>query len=258
IKTFSSKEEHGEGEEAEGGGGGFRRGGGGQKIPADSGLNRFVWNMRYPDATSVPGAVMWSGGVRGPLVAPGKYQVRLTFGKENRTESFEIKKDPRLSTTQADFQKQLDLLLKVRDKLTELDEAVIAIRDIRKQTNDEVQKLGKLPAKDTIASTAKRMNKKFSDIEEELLQVKSKASEDPLNFPIKLNDKLAGVGSVVESADAAPTKQSYDLYDELAGKIDAQLAKYKQTLDTELPAFNALVRNENVPAVILKPAEKNK
>jgi hypothetical protein len=191
-------------------------------------------------------------------VVPGNYQVRLTAAHKSWTESFEIKKDPRLTTTQDDFQRQLDLLLKVRDKLTELGEAVNAIRDIRKQSNDFVQKMDKLPAKDTIANTAKRMNKKLSEVEEELLQVKSKASEDPLNFPIKLNDKLAGIGDVVSSADAAPTKQSYALYDELSGKVDFQLAKYKQIVDTDLPAFNALVKNENVPVVILKPAEKNK
>ncbi|HEY6952489.1 MAG TPA: glycosyl hydrolase, partial [Bacteroidota bacterium] len=257
IKTFTSKEEQGEGEEGREEGS-FRRGGGVQKIPADSGLNRFVWNMRYPDATNVPGAVMWAGGTRGPLVVPGKYQVRLTAGKQSLSESFEIKKDPRLSTTPDEFRQQLDLLLKIRDKLTELDEAVNTIREIRVQTGDFVKKLGKLPAKDTIANTSKTLNQKLSSIEEELLQVKSKASEDPLNFPIKLNDKLAGVAGVVESADAAPTKQSYALYDELAGKIDDQLAKYRQIVDTDLPAFNALVKNENVPAVILKPVEKNK
>ena len=259
VKTFSNKQERGEGEGSGAGEEGFfRRGGGPQKIPADSGLNKFVWNMRYPDATNVPGAVMWAGSTRGPLVVPGTYQVRLTAEHKNWTQNFEIMKDPRLSTTTQEFKEQLNLLLKIRDKLTELDVAVNTIREIRKQTNDFVQKLGKLPAKDTVANTAKRMNQKLEGIEEELIQVKSKASEDPLNFPIKLNDKLAGVASVVASADAAPTKQSYALYDELAGKIDNQLAQYKHVVDTELPAFNNLVKAEDVPAVILKAVEPNK
>ena len=256
IKSFSSKEEKPENES--GGESGFSRRRDSQKIPADSGLNRFIWNMRYPDATSVPGAILWSGGVEGPVVVPGMYQVKLELDGKSWTQPFEIKKDPRLATTPAEFKEQLDLLLKVRDKLTELDVAVNTIREIRQQTDEFVKKLGKLPAKDTIATTAKRLNRKLTDIENELIQVKSKSSEDPLNFPIKLNDKLAGIGSVVESADTKPTKQSYDLYNELSGKIDAQIAKYKQIVDTDLPAFNNLVKTENVPAVILKPVEQNK
>ena len=256
IKTFTSKEEKkGEGGRDEGF---FRRRSGSQACPADSGLNRFVWNMRYPDATAIPGAVLWSGGMTGPKVVPGQYQVKLTADGKSWTESFEIKKDPRLSTTPGDFAEQRDLLLKIRDKLTELDNAVNTIREIREQTNDFVKKLGKLPAKDTISSAAKKMNHRLSEVEDELIQVKSKSSEDPLNFPIKLNDKLAGVGSVVESADTKPTKQSYDMYRELSGKIDEQLAIYRKIVDTDLPAFNTLVKSENVPAIILKPVEPNK
>jgi photosystem II stability/assembly factor-like uncharacterized protein len=256
IKSFSTKEE--KKENGEGGGEGFFRRGGPEKIPADSGLNRFVWNMRYPDATKVPGAILWSGGTEGPVVVPGMYQVKLEEDGKSQTEPFEIRKDPRLSTTPEEFKEQLNFLLKIRDKLTQLDVAVNTIREIRQQTDEFVKKLGKLPAKDTIANTAKRMNQKLTDVEDELIQVKSKSSEDPLNFPIKLNDKLAGIGSVVESADTKPTKQSYDLYTELAGRIDEQLAKFKQVVDTDLPAFNNLVKTENVPAVILKPEEPNK
>jgi hypothetical protein len=214
--------------------------------------------MRYPDATSVPGAILWSGGTRGPEVVPGTYQAKLTAEGKNWTESFEIKKDPRLSTTPSDFKEQLALLLKVRDKLSDLDNAVNAIREIRQQTEELVKKLGKLPSKDTISAAAKKMNKKLTDVEDELIQVKSKSSEDPLNFPIKLNDKLAGIGSVVESADTKPTQQAYDLYARLAGMIDEQLAKYRSVVETDLPAFNDLVKQENVPAVILKPVEPNK
>jgi DNA-binding transcriptional MerR regulator len=256
VKMFSSKEEkteNGSGDEE-----GFSRRGGPPKAPADSGLNRFGWNMRYPEATSVPGAILWSGGMEGPVVVPGKYQVKLEVEGKSLTEPFEIRKDPRLSTSSEDFKEQLDLLLKIRDKLTELDVAVNTIREIRQQTEEYVKKMGKLPAKDTIANMAKRMNQKLTEIENELIQAKSKSNEDPLNFPIKLNDKLAGVGSTVESADTKPTKQSYDLYDELTGKIDVQLAKYKHVVETELPSFNNLVREQNVPAVILKPVEPNK
>ena len=94
-------------------------GGGPRRLPAEAGLNRFVWDLRYPDATRFPGLIMWSGSTSGPRAALGTYQVKLTVDGKSLTQSFEIKKDPRLETTQADFARQLDLLLKIRDKFSE-------------------------------------------------------------------------------------------------------------------------------------------
>jgi photosystem II stability/assembly factor-like uncharacterized protein len=235
-------------------------GGGGDdeqpSAPADSGMNRFEWDMRYPDATELPGAIMWSGSTSGPQAVPGTYQVRLSVGKKMWTQPFEIRKDPRVAATDADLRKQFDFLMKVRDKVSEAHEAVIAIRAIRAQTGDLVKRLEKHPMKDSVANAAKKLNDKLKTVEEEIVQVKIKAGQDALNYPIKLNDKIATLSGVAASADARPTKQTYDVYAELSGKLDGLLATYRDGATADLAAFNALVKSLDIPAVILKPSEK--
>ena len=259
VKMFTTRRERGEGEEQRNGDEEepfFGRGRGTPRPSADSGMNRFVWDLRYTDATTVPGAILWGGTTRGPVVVPGTYTVQLIAEKDTLRQSFEVKLDPRVQTSQADLQEQLDLLLKIRDKLSETDEAINTIRDIKKQTEDVSKRAQSLPSKSTIQGAVKALNQKLSAVEEELIQVNIKSSQDALNFPIKLNNKLAGLASTVGSADTRPTKQDDDVFRELSGKIDAQLATYKDILAMDLPAFNRLVREQDVPAVILKPEKK--
>lgn len=223
--------------------------------PADSGMNRFVWNMRYPDATKVPGSIMWGGSTEGPQCVPGTYKVRLTVSGSSMTEDFEIRKDPRVKTTDREFKSQFDFLMTVRDKVSEAHVAVNTIRDIRKQSEDLVKRLDKHAWKDSVGNSARRLNDRFKKIEEEIIQVKIKSSQDALNYPIRLNDKIATLSGVAASADAAPTKQTYDVYAELSAKLDAQLTLYKALVADDLAAFNGLVKNLDIPAVILKPEE---
>jgi len=238
----------------EGSGGGRRGGGGAPRVPVEAGLNRFAWDLRYPDATSFPGLIMWAGSVTGPRAVPGTYQVKLTVDGKTMTESFEVKKDPRLATTQPDFNKQFDLLIKIRDKLTETHDAITQIRDVRRQVDETARRVKDLPSAKVIGDAAKALNAKMTTVEEALYQTKNQSGQDPLNYPIRLNNKLAALGGVVGSADAAPTDQSYAVYEDLAGQINAQLQTLKQILQTDLPAFNKLVRDQNVPAVIVKTA----
>jgi photosystem II stability/assembly factor-like uncharacterized protein len=220
------------------------RGGPPPRVSAQAGMNRFVWNLRWEDATTFPGLIMWAGSVTGPRVSPGKYQVRLTVDGKPQTQSFEVKKDPRLSTTPEDYAKQLSLALQVRDKLSETNEGVIRIREVRKQLEDYTKRDDK-----RVADAAKGLIQKLTAVEEELYQTKNRASEDPLNYPIKLNNKLAHVLGVVTSSDDQPTQQSYMVYEDLATRVNAQLRGLNSLLTTELAVFNKLVRDSNVPAV---------
>ncbi len=224
--------------------------------PADSGMNRFVWNRQYEDAVKVPGAIMWSGSVSGPEAIPGTYQVRLKIGDKSWTQPFEIRKDPRVQATQEEFKEQFDLLIKIRDKVSDAHRAVNTIRDIRKQTEDLVARLEKHPSKDTVASVSKKLNEQMKKVEEEIIQVKIKSGQDALNYPIKLNDKIATLSGFVSSADARPTKQAYDVFTELGANLDTQLSKFRQLVEKDLVSFNLLVKSLEVPAVIIKPAEK--
>jgi hypothetical protein len=236
------------GEESEGFGGGRQ-----PRVTTDVELNRFVWDLRYADSVRFPGMILWAGEMRGPRVVPGRYQVRLTVDGQTTSENFEVKLDPRLQTSAADYAKQLELGLKTRDKVSETHNAIIQIRDVRKQVDDLLKRVAGQPSYKVINDAATALKKNLAGVEESLYQTKNQSSQDPLNYPIRLNNKLAALAGVVSSADAAPTDQSYAVYDELVVQIDAQLAKLAQIIKTDVPAFNQLVRDQNIPAVTVKP-----
>jgi kynureninase len=185
---------------------------------------------------------------------PGTYQVKLTVDGSTMTENFEVRADPRLTTTAADYAKQLDLSLKIRDKLNETHNAIIQIRDVKKQVDDLVKRLAGQPNSKPIADAGAALNKKMTEVEEALYQTKNQSSQDPLNFPIRLNNKLAALGGVVSQSEAAPNEQSSAVYDELVAQINAQLSKLAQIMKTDVPTFNQMVRDANIPAVVVKPA----
>jgi photosystem II stability/assembly factor-like uncharacterized protein len=226
--------------------------GGAARVTTDVGLNRFVWDMRHADAARFPGMILWAGSVTGPRIAPGRYQIKLTADGKTHTETFDVRKDPRLTTTDADFARQLDMQLKIRDKLTETHNAIISIREARAQVNELLKRVQGQPNFKAISDAAKSLNGKMTAIEEELYQTKNQSSQDPLNYPIRLNNKLAALGGTISNADSAPTDQSYAVYEDLTGKINAQLRQLEAVLKTDIPAFNALVREQNIPAVIVK------
>ena len=233
---------------------------GGGAVPTvsmDVGLNRFIWDSRYSDAVRFPGMILWAGETRGPKIAPGNYQVKLTVDGKTLSQSFEVKPDPRLTATPADYARQVELSLKIRDKLTETNNAIIQIRDVRKQVEDLLKRVTGQPSFKVINDAGTALNKKLTTIEESLYQTKNQSSQDPLNFPIRLNNKLAALGGVVGGPESAPTAQSYAVYDELAGQIDAELQKLSQIMKTDVPAFNQLVKDQNIPAVVVKTSSEN-
>jgi photosystem II stability/assembly factor-like uncharacterized protein len=255
ISKFTSRPSGGGGPAVTEGQGPFG-GGGPRGLPAEAGLNRFVWDLRYPDATRFPGLIMWAGSTSGPRAAPGAYQAKLTIDGKTMTQSFEVKKDPRLETTQADFARQLDLLLKIRDKFSETSEAVLQIRDARKQIDDLTNRTKGQPNAKAITDAAKALNAKLTAVEEELYQTKNQSNQDPLNYPIRLNNKLAALTGVVGGSDSAPTDQSIAVYEDVVAKINAQLKKLDDIVRADLPAFNKMVRDQEVPAVFVRPKAK--
>ncbi|MBS1871650.1 MAG: glycosyl hydrolase [Acidobacteria bacterium] len=227
---------------------GPRRPRGAAKAPAEQGMNRFVWNMRYPDATGFPGLIMWAGQLAGPLATPGAYQVRLTANGQTVTQRFEIRKDPRATATAAEFEAQLALLLQLRDKVSQANSGVVRIRDARRQLEPYTHGDNK-----AVAQAAADLIKKLTAVEQELYQTRNKASQDPLNFPIRLNNKLAALMGTVAQSDRGPTEQSQRVFEDLATRTNAQLSIMERLMKNELSVFNRLVREQNVPAVVVKP-----
>src|SRR5262249_14755072 len=222
------------------------------QLPAKAGLNRFAWNLRGEEASKFKGMILWGGGTDGPVVPPGTYELKLKAAGRGATTALEVQRDPRLQVSDADLQKQYELLVKVRDKLAAAHDAVARIREVRDQVGGVVERAKGTPDEKALADAADAFKKKVTAVEEAPYQTKNKAIENPRTSPIRLNNKLCWLAGVVSGAERAPTEQSYAVYDDVAAKIDAQLAALKQTLDQDLPAFNQLVREKNVPAVVLK------
>ncbi len=218
-------------------------------LPAKAGMNKFAWDLRTKNATKFDGIVLWGGELRGPRVLPGRYTARLTCGEEKQTVPFVVKKDPRIDASDADLKAQFDFLTGIRDELTVTHDAIQALRAARDQivATKARDADGKHPK---VAESADALVKKLTEIEEALYQTKNKASEDPLNFPIKLNNKLAVVASVAGGGAHRPTAQSFAVRDEVTRAIDEQLARLKSIWSDDVPAFNRLVHDEEVPAVV--------
>jgi hypothetical protein len=252
VRKFSSKEKKAEdGDAAASEFPGFQRPS--EKLLAEAGLNRFTWDMRYERPPAIAGAASWGGRPTGPSIVPGTYQVKLTASGKTLTESMDIKLDPRVKTSQEDLEKQFDLMSKITASVTDAHNAVKQIRDLRAQISALKKRLNDDPHGKELIAAGDQLDKKMTAVEEEIIQTKSKSSEDPLNYPIKLNDKLMALGGTVESAEAAPTKQSYEVFEMLRGLLDAQLTKWKEIQSGDLAAFNALLRKNDVPNVMFAP-----
>jgi len=219
-------------------------------VPKEAGANRFVWDMRYPEAVKIDGYVAADSALVGPAAPPGTYQVRLTVGDQAYIEPFEIQKDPRVTATQTDLDAQFALRLKIRDKLTETHDAINKLRNIRQQVESWVQLTEAREEHEVIVRAGKLLKEKLAAIEDELVQAKAKSRQDTLNFPAKLNAKLATLGAVIAGADAAPTRQAYALFDDLVARIDVQLQRLQEVINVDVAAFNSLMRESDVPALI--------
>ncbi|MFN8558915.1 MAG: glycosyl hydrolase [Dehalococcoidia bacterium] len=215
-------------------------------VPKNAGLNRFVWNMRYPDAHKVPGDIPTERSLAGPLGAPGAYAVRLTVGGKTYTESFEIAKDPRVPADREELEAQFELLIQIRDKLSETHDAINRLRAVRARVRDWA---ARAPDNRDLAQEAERIAARLGAIEEELIQTRARGESDRLNHPGRLNVKLVHLTLVVANADFIPTRQSYEVFTDLSARIDAQLAELGRAMESDVAAFDALVRQARLPAV---------
>ncbi len=241
IKTFSSKKEDGQGStgpSVE------------LRISALAGMNRFIWDTRHSDAHKVPDDKSTEQIVIAPLAPPGTYQVVLTVAGQSQSETFDIVKDPRVATTQEDFQAQFDLLIKVRDKVSETNDSIVRIRSVKQQVDEWTRRAAGRSSADAVSEAAGALQAKLSAIENDLVQVDFKGERDRLHLPTKLNRKLAELASVVSSADFAPPKQAYGVLDDFTVRIDSQLQSLQEVIDQDVSQFMDLINEMEIPAIV--------
>jgi photosystem II stability/assembly factor-like uncharacterized protein len=221
-------------------------------VVAKKGFNQFDWNMRYEDAETFDGLIMWSGSVRGPRAAPGRYAARLIVGDDSTTVAFDIAPDPRSESSLSDLKEQFTFLIDVRDKMSEMHKGIKQIRSLRKQVNDVLDRVPDDYAQaDTLKGFAKSILDGMKEVEEALYQTKNESGQDPLNYPIRLNDKLAGVGSEASSGNYRPTDQTIAVRKELVQQIDDWLTKLADITSFKMNQFEEMVQDVKLPAIKL-------
>ncbi|WP_439102050.1 VPS10 domain-containing protein [Congregibacter sp.] len=217
------------------------------KLELEEGANLFVWDMRYPDAVSFDGLILYSANTKGPKAVPGKYTARLSVNGESMDREFEILKDPRVPSSIDDLQAQFDFLIDVRNKLSQANQAVIDIRTLRKDL-DYLR--GKLDGDDAsavpILAALATLDEEMTVIENNIHETRNEAYQDPLNFGIKLNNRLAYLGTHASSGDYRPTDEAVAYKEVVSGQIDDELAALESLLSERLPAINAMVTEENI------------
>ena len=236
-----------------GGGGGF----GGPPAPPKpsnvAGINRFTWNMRHDNAITFRGMINWAGSGNGPAMAPGTYSVKMTAGRyEPVSATFVVDRDPRSPATNADLIEQTRFALQVRDRITEANQGVITIRNLKTDMDERAPKMTGNPA---FATLIKSVAEKLSSVEDSLYQTKNQSGQDPLNYPIRLNDQLGGLMGFVASGERRPPKQSYDVYAVLGGKLDTQSARLKSIIAVDLPKVNAMLKAAGLEPIVPNKVE---
>ena len=218
----------------------------------NQGMNRFNWNMRYPDADRFDGIILWAASLNGPRALPGTYKVRLTVNGKSSESDFEIVKDPRSTATNEDMKAQFDFQQEVVAKVSEANNAVKKIRQVRDQINRATDPIkDKKEEMKEVLDMAKAIQDKMKTIEEALYQTQNRSGQDPLNFPIRLNNKLAHLNSLAGSGNSRPTDQAIEFKKEITAEIDNHLRALEKIYKEDVPAFNALVKQKNIDAVSL-------
>jgi len=210
-----------------------------------AGVQRFIWDLQYAPVTPFPGMVLWGATTNGPLALPGTYQARLTVDGQTFTQPITVKKHPLSTISDEDMRAQFELASRIRDKVNEANDAVIQIRRIKKELADRVQKSNSADVK----AIAEQFTREMSAVEEDVYQVRNQSNQDPLNFPIRTNNRLASLLRVVTSREGRPIGNAEPIFNDLQAELKAETDRLQKVLGTYLPRFNELARRLNLEPI---------
>jgi len=237
IKTFSTKPDKSQDEE---------------KLKATKGANSFNWNMQYPDAEKIKGMILWWASLNGPKALPGNYIVKMNLnGNQVSEQTFNLLQDPRSSASKEDLLAQFNFIIEIQEKLTEIHKALKNITKIKTQINQLKSSISDKKKNKEIIELADKIVEDLTKHENELYQTKSKSSQDPLNFPIKLNNKLAHLNSLSSIGDFKPTDQSIAFKNEITKLIDKELEKIYDIFDKDVKQLNKKVKESDIELINL-------
>ena len=219
--------------------------------PSVPGLNRFAWDMLYTAATSVPGDLATAGKPTAPNAPPGRYTVRLSVNGTELSQDFEIARDPRVSATQADLQEKFELHTRIRDRLSEVNAAIIELRNVRRQATewaDRAKNAGQ--GAEEVARVSSRLIDDLDNAEKRLMKVGFRGALDRPNMRPTINTRLAELCEVVAVADFAPPRQAYDVFEVLSSRAGEELAGLREIIDTGVAELDRVIGEYGVPNIV--------
>jgi photosystem II stability/assembly factor-like uncharacterized protein len=226
-------------------------------IPANEGMNRFAWDLRYDDPIQIAGAFYSGTGPKGPLALPGDYQVKLTVGGKSQTAPLHLVIDPRTKGQEAALQKQSTLATQVNNRISQLHQAVNEIRNLRSQIQSLHKRFGDDQRLKPALDAADALDHKMSEVEQKLIQVNMKGSEANLAFPNMLNERFDTFSHVIEAGDTDPTKPQVDVFQLLSSQLEEQLKKWAQLKNEDVPKVSELIKQANLPALLISEPKKS-
>ncbi|MBC6996563.1 glycosyl hydrolase [Neolewinella lacunae] len=218
------------------------------KLKLKAGGQTINWDLSYPDGVKVPGMILWWAGSGGPMALPGEYRVTLQRGDQAQFRDFIVKADPRVQASEEDMLAQFNFMKEVQEKTSEAHQVILDLRDLRDQVKGFQQRLP-ADASQELKDYGKSIIEELTKVEEALYQTKNRSGQDPLNYPIRLTNKLAHLNSLTGIGTYKPTAAAYAVKAELEGKIDLELAKYRSVVREKIPAYNKMILEQGVQVI---------
>lgn len=216
-------------------------------LPKGTGLQRLLWDGRAEGISSFPGMILWGAGTNGPALPPGRYTVRLTVDGTKLSAPLSVRRNPWITdVTDADLVAQYKFGKLVRDKATEANDAIIAIRRVKTQLDDRTKRAS---ADAALKSAGETLRTNASGVEESVYQVRNQSGQDPLNFPIKVNNRLANLLAMSERGDGRPTTNMPEIFGILTTELKGYTTKLEQVWKVDLAAVNKELARLNLPAI---------
>lgn len=209
-----------------------------KKLEVKKGGNTFVWDTRGKGATKLEGMIFWWASFDGAKAVPGDYKVHLNVNGSSSCETFTILPDPRAESSVAEMQQQFDFITDINTTIENAHQSIKKIRDVTKQLNSFTEQYEDDARTKDLIEKAKVMKEKLGEVEKALYQTKNRSRQDPLNFPIKLTNKLGHLNSLVSIGDFPPTEQDIAVKNELTAKINKELQIFNEVISSELKEFN--------------------
>jgi photosystem II stability/assembly factor-like uncharacterized protein len=207
-------------------------------LKVNKGSNQFVWDTRYNGAEILKGMIFWSASLTGAKAVPGEYTVTLQKNNLKESKQFRIISDPRSEGSISDMQSQFDFVNTINNIIDKAHKTIKSIRSINNKLKDFEENHSNNDSTIKLMEFSKNLRKSFSRIEKNLYQTKNKSNQDPLNFPIKLTNKLGHLNRLVKMNDFPPTDQDLEVKNELSNLIQIELNEYENLVTEDLQKFN--------------------